>query len=65
MYTYIMKRTQIYLTSDEARAIAEAAQKSGRTQSHLIRDAIDKIKDAYKTTNIGRSNAAYGYVRIR
>lgn len=42
MYTYIMERTQIYLTASEARALERLAQRSGRTKSQLIREAIDQ-----------------------
>lgn len=41
MYPYIMERTQIYLTSDEAQALDREASDRGVTRSHLIREAID------------------------
>ncbi len=41
MYPYIMERTQIYLTSDEAQALDREARVRGVTRSHLIREAID------------------------
>lgn len=41
MYTYIMERTQIYLTSEEAAALDQEASVRGVTRSHLIREAID------------------------
>jgi predicted transcriptional regulator len=40
MYTYIMQRTQIYLTEDEARTLDRLAKERGQTRSHLIREAI-------------------------
>jgi len=40
MYTYIMERTQIYLTRREAAALERAARETGRTRSQLIREAI-------------------------
>lgn len=43
MYTYIVERTQIYLSTEEARALARLAQRTGRTKSQLIRDAIDQV----------------------
>lgn len=41
MYTYTMQRTQIYLTPREAAALDAAARRTGRTRSHLIREAIE------------------------
>src|SRR5512138_1964931 len=41
MYTYIVERTQIYLTRPEAVALDREAKRTGRTRSHLIREAID------------------------
>lgn len=38
---YIMNRTQIYLADEQERALADRAQRSGRTKSALIREAID------------------------
>ena len=40
MYTYIMQRTQIYLSERETAALDRAAKATGLTRSHLIRDAI-------------------------
>jgi ribbon-helix-helix CopG family protein len=41
MYTYIVERTQIYLTKAQAAALDREAQKTGTTRSHLIREAIE------------------------
>lgn len=41
MYKYIVERTQIYLTSEQAAALDREARRSGVTRSHLIREAID------------------------
>lgn len=41
MYTYIVERTQIYLTKRETAALARAARETGRTRSQLIREAIE------------------------
>jgi hypothetical protein len=43
MYTYIMTRTQIYLSDDEAAVLEREARASGRTKSQLIREAIDQV----------------------
>ena len=42
MYTYIMRRTQIYLTDEEAEALRRQAKKQGASMSDLIRSAIDE-----------------------
>jgi hypothetical protein len=42
MYTYILRRTQIYLTDEEARALKRASKKSGASMSTPIRSAIDQ-----------------------
>ena len=42
MYTYIVDRTQIYLTPDESAALERASIQSGKTKSQLIREAIDE-----------------------
>lgn len=42
MYTpYIVRRTQIYLDEDQAKALAGRARQRGVTASHMIREAID------------------------
>lgn len=38
-----MNRTQIYLTEDEQGALRSLAAASGRSQSDLIREAIDRF----------------------
>lgn len=43
MYPYIMQRTQIYLTARESAALDAAARRTGRTRSHLIREAIEAV----------------------
>ena len=46
MYTqYIMKRTQIYLSEDQGRLLAQRSRATGVTVSQLIRDAISKTYD--------------------
>jgi predicted DNA-binding protein len=41
MYTYIVDRTQIYLTPEESAALERESIKTGKTKSQLIREAID------------------------
>jgi len=38
---YIMRRTQIYLTEEQGRALDSRSRQTGRSVSQLIRDAID------------------------
>lgn len=38
-----MVRTQIYLTEEEQQALRAMAQETGKTQSELIRLAIDRL----------------------
>lgn len=42
MYTYIMERTQIYLSRAQTAALDREAKLRGQTRSHLIREAIDR-----------------------
>lgn len=42
MYTYIVERTQIYLSREETAALDREARRRGQTRSHLIREAIDR-----------------------
>ncbi len=41
MYIYIMERTQIYLSREQAAALDREAKRTGTTRSHLIREAIE------------------------
>ncbi len=42
MYTYIMTRTQIYLTESLDRVLARLSKETGRTKSDLIRSALEQ-----------------------
>lgn len=48
VWSYIVKRTQIYLDEEQDRILAARAVDTGRTKSQLIREAID--------TYLGRSD---------
>lgn len=41
--TYIMRRTQIYLTDEQGRVLESRSRSTGVTVSELIRDAIDRV----------------------
>ena len=56
--TYIMRRTQIYLTDAQGKLLESRSKATGRTISELIRDAIDA---AYAT---GRQVSRAERVRI-
>jgi predicted transcriptional regulator len=42
MYIYIVERTQIYLSREQAAALDREAKRTGTTRSRLIREAIDR-----------------------
>ncbi len=42
MYTYTVERTQIYLSKRELEALDKVARQTGKTRSHLIREAIEE-----------------------
>jgi predicted DNA-binding protein len=60
MYTYIVERTQIYLSREQAAALDREAKRTGTTRSHLIREAIearygpdrdaDEVREALRAT---------------
>lgn len=42
MYRYVVERTQIYLTRQQAAALDQEAKRRSMTRSHLIREAIEE-----------------------
>ena len=42
-----MRRTQIYLTDDERKALRAIARRLGKTQSEVIRSAVDRFIDRH------------------
>jgi len=41
MYTYIMQRTQIYLTDNQRRLLDARGRRTGAPMARLIREAVD------------------------
>lgn len=56
-----MKRTQIYLTPEEAQGVARVAAKTRRKQSEVIREAIDAyLQRLGPQDSLGRLRAGRG-----
>jgi hypothetical protein len=56
-----MIRSQIYLTEDERNSLKSISEETGRTQSALIREAIDSlINKVNKKNNSKKRQEAFG-----
>ena len=47
----VMQRTQVYLTLEERAALTALAKQSGKTQSQLLREAVDEFLEKRHTIN--------------
>lgn len=62
MLTFIMLRTQISLTAEERRLLDAAEQRTGRSISSLIREAVDTVFGSGRTSvdDLATMRAAFG-----
>lgn len=61
-----MVRTQIYLTEQEQHALREMARQTGRTQSELIREAVDRfLENAAPADRLSKLREARGMWKSR
>ena len=61
-----MIRSQIYLTEDERNSLKSISKETGRTQSDLIREAVDSlIKKIKKKNSTEKRQEAFGIRKDR
>lgn len=61
-----MIRTQIYLTEQEQTALKALTQQTGKSQSELIRDAVDKLLAQFDSrSRLDKLRAARGMWKNR
>ena len=65
--TYIMIRTQISLSAEDKRALDEAAARTGRSMSALIREAVQNVYGSERSAvdDIAAMREAFGCWRVR
>jgi predicted DNA-binding protein len=51
MYTYIMQRTQISLTTEERRALDTESERTGKSLSALIREAVEAMYGTLRSSS--------------
>ena len=44
-HTYVMQRTTVYLSEQQAEALRRTARATGRSQSDLIREGVDLVTE--------------------
>ncbi len=54
-----MEKTTVYLTTDQKRALARAAQAEDRSEARLIRDGIDAVTARHRTAEIDAVTARH------
>jgi len=66
--TYVMRKTSVYLTEDEAEGLRRVAIREGRPQAELIRDGVRRVIEefdaaprTFRSLGLGRGPAYKGW----
>ena len=66
--TYVMRKTSVYLTEDEAEGLRRVAIREGRPQAELIREGVRRVIDeldaaprTFRSLGLGRGPAYEGW----